>query len=390
VTAPCVQGHTALIFDRGGTHRLSQIVDLTQVQWGRSRSAYTTASIVVAGDACRDQAQAINDIDSGRHELVLYRGSERVWEGPILQVSTFRDKATITARDIGDYLLTTALSQDWPWDTSGAVSSSSALMLERVRTIMQYELNTAYDMVTGTGAATQTVHVPRWENITNPANVWPYVDIRTSTSLLTRSNTVAMQMTLGEHLHNLAEGGLDFTIVGRKFVAWDSKDDLGRTRVVTDTDFDGDIEVIQAGAQQFSISHVSASANTDNPDAPRVGNAGGPDDFYGVRTNILSLSQEDGADTPTQDALNSQAQRDQVGRNPVPYILRVPDNSTLRLNDTLGINDLIPGVTIPIRTKNNLRVLQQDQRLNSVQVTETADGEQIQVSLSSWGEVVTA
>ena len=102
----------------------------------------------------------------------------------------------------------------------------------------------------------------------------------------------------------------------------------------------------------------------------------------------MSLASEDGSEAPTQDALNSQAQRDQVGRTPVPIDIRVPEGSTLRLNETLGINELVPGVTVPVRAELNLRQVQQDQRLDKITVTETAAGESIQVALSSVGEVV--
>ena len=44
-------------------------------------------------------------------------------------------------------------------------------------------------------------------------------------------------MTVGEHLRNLAEGGLDFTVIGRRLLIWDSATSIGRTRQLTDADF---------------------------------------------------------------------------------------------------------------------------------------------------------
>ncbi|QDH93091.1 minor tail protein [Microbacterium phage Margaery] len=389
----CVQGHTALIFDRGGRNRWRQLVDLTSVDWGRTRDTFREATIVVAGNSCREQASILTGIQPRRHELVIWRGKERVYEGPVLRVSTFRDRAVILARDVGEYLNGTALSRDWPLETGEPVSADSSLMTERVRTILSYELTEPYTMTVGTGGAAHDVEVPRWEGLTPPANVLPHIEVRRSETLLTRSDTVAFEMTAGEHLANLSDGGLDFTTVGRKIVVWDSAETIGRTRVVTDADFDGELEIIYEGTEHYSISHTSAQRDEEDehtdPDepAPSVGNAGGPNPYYGVWTNIKSLSSEDGSDTPTQDALNSQAQRDQVGRTPVPIDIRVPDGSTLRLSPTLGINELVPGTTIPVRAEMNLRKVQQDQRLDSMTVTETAQGETIKVSLSSWGNV---
>lgn len=388
----CVQGHTALIYDRGGTNRWRQLVDLSSIRWGRTRDGFTDSEITINGKACVGQSDVITGIQPRRHELVIWRGKERVYEGPIREVATFRDRAVIRADDIGKYLDATALTQDYPWETGEPVPGlQSALMTERVREIVGYELTEPYDMIVGTGGAAQTVTVPRWENLDPPINVLVHADIRRSNSLLTRSNTLAFEMTLGEHLANLSEGGLDFTTVGRRLVVWDSATELGRTRVVTDKDFDGEIEIILAGGEHYSISHVSAQRDDEEADpgepAPSVGNAGGENPYYGVWTNIVSLSSEDGTDDPTQDALNSQAQRDQVGRTPVPTEIRVPQGSTIRTSETLGINELVPGTTIPVRADMNLRRIQQDQRLDAMTVTETAEGEKIAVSLSSVGAV---
>lgn len=389
----CVQGHTALIYDRGGRNRWRQLVDLASVRWGRTRDAFTDSEIIVSGRSCRAQASVLTGIQPRRHELIIWRGSERVYEGPILEVATYRDRAVIRARDIGEYLNGTVLSQDYPWNTGEPVSDASALMTERVREIVGYELTESYDMVVGTGVAAHEVTVPRWETLNPPANVLPHVDIRRSETLLTRSETLGFEMTVGEHLANLAEGGLDFTTVGRSLVVWDSATELGRTRVVTDADFDGELEIILAGGVHFSVSHVSAQREDTGEDVapgdpiPSVGNAGGENDYYGVWTNIVSLASENGSTDPTQDALNSQAQRDQVGRTPVPIEIRVPDGSTLHTSATLGINELVPGVTIPVRADMNLRALQQDQRLDKLTVTETAAGEAIAVTLSSVGDV---
>jgi len=389
----CVQGHTALIYDRGGKNRWRQLVDLSSVRWGRTRDAFTGSEIVLAGRSCQAQSSVITGIEPRRHELVIWRGSERVYEGPILDVKTYRDRAVILGMDIGEYLKGTALSQDYPWDTGEPISASSALMTERVADILGIELTEPYDMIIGTGGAATEVTVPRWENLDPPANILPHIEVRRSETLLTRSNTLAFEMNVAEHLQNLAEGGLDFTTVGRKLLVWDSAQSIGRTRVVTDADFDGELEIIKAGGEHYSISHISAQRDeqeeaTDPGDpVPNVGNAGGENPYYGVWTNIVSLSSEDGDDDPTQDALNSQAQRDQVGRTPVPIEIRVPDGATLRTNATLGINDLVPGVIMPVRADMNLRQIQQDQRLDKMVVTETAAGETISVTLSSVGIV---
>ncbi|QDH93278.1 minor tail protein [Microbacterium phage Cressida] len=386
---PCVAGHTALIFDRGGARRVSQLVDLATVEWSRARDEKTQGIITLTGQACDAQTSVINGIQPHRHELVLFRGDDRVWEGPIEELSTQSDRAMLTAYDAMHYLDNNPLSKDWPLETGTPVSESSALMTERIRVILEHELVESYEMVTGTGGATQTVTVDRWEGLTPPANILPHLDIRFSNTLLTRSSTLAFEMQIGEHLANLAEGGLDFTVVGRRLIIWDSAKAIGRTRTLTEADFYGDPRVILSGAGHAAVGHVSAQraeeADPDVPVPPAVGNAGASDPYYGPWTKISSLASEEGGDDPTQDELNSQAQRTIVGRNPVPLEMRLPDGAGLRLSHDLTINHLVPGTVMPVLARLNLRRIAQDQRLDRVKVTETAAGETITATLTPAG-----
>lgn len=387
----CISKHTVLIHDRGGVNRVHQLVDVSHIRWTRLEDATSVCEFVLAGQACGAQAGIINDCAEGarRYEVVIYRGEERVWEGPLLQVVTTRSTASFLANDVKRYLDETPLSIDWP--------TPSALypMTTRIADILDYELTQEYDMRVGTGGAAHLVEVPRWEQIVPPVNIFPFIDVRPSATLYTRSDTLAFQMMVGEHLDNLADGKLSYTVVGRKLIVWDSAEAIGRTRTLTDADFTGDISVISAGSEHFSVGHVSAQRPepADPPVAPPpgvipgVGNAGGVNDYYGVWTTINSLDQEEGADTPSQDELNSQAQRAIVGRTPVPTEIRVPDGASLILSHDLGINELVPGTIMPILADLNIRRVAQDQRLTAVTVTETATGETIAVNLISAGDV---
>lgn len=382
---PCISLHRAMIHDRGGVRRVAPLVDLSEVQWIRERDRIVGAHVVISGRACSAQVDALRRIASHRHELVIYRGDDRVWEGPILQVSWFSSRVRITAHNVGEYLMGTPLTKDWP----NADDGGPVYMTERIEEIITYEMATPYLMDTGSGP----VSVPRWEGISPPVNVLPFLDVRPSIGpqgILTRSSTLAFEMTLGEHLMNLAEGGLDFTVVGRSLLIWDSAQSIGRTRVLTDADFLGELQVIEAGSEQASIAHISAQREDDDS-AAGVGNAGAPDPFYGVWTRLVSLASEEGTDTPSQLELNSQARRQLVGRNPAPAEVIVPEGGRLRLSHDLRINDLIPGVIMPIRATLNLREVAQEQRLDRLIVKETAaEGETVQVALSPAGAILEA
>lgn len=400
---PCVSLHRVMIHDRGGERRVEEVKELTSVKWARTLSRTSGAEIVVSGDACDSQRDLLNQIAEAtrRYEVVIFRGEERVWEGPIVQVETGSSTATIIAHDVKEYLDYTPLSRDWPLETGATGGPGDPVpMTSRIETIIEWELTTDYEMRVRTGGAAEVVTVPRWEQLDPPINVLLHLDVRPSATLYTRSDTVAFQMQLGEHLDALSEGTLDYCTVGRRLVIWDSAYSIGRTRTLTETDFYGDIRVIAAGTEHASIGHLSAS-RPGNPDADGrplpptgpgvvrgVGNAGGAHDYYGVWTWLTSSNEEEGSDERTQDDLNSQASRTIAGRTPVPTEIRVPDGAGIRLGYDFTIQHLVPGVVMPVLARLNIRQVSQDQRLVNVQVTETAEGEQITVGLISVGPVM--
>lgn len=377
----CAAGHTAMIYDRGGMSRVAQLVDLSSVKWNRARNVVTDATVILTGRACDGQREQINAIAPHRHELVIYRGTDRVWEGPIVQVSSLSTQATIIAKDVGHYLEGTALSRPWPNVDNGG----QPLMTDRIEDIIAWELTEPYDAVIGTGIAAHNVTITRWEQQDPPVNILPYLEVRPG-NVLTFSDTMPFEMSVAEHLANLARSGVDVTVVGRKILVWDMATAIGRTRQLTESDFTGDPEVISSGADHTVIFHVSAQQRDEETDTSTqvgVGNAGGVDSYYGPWTMIHTAdSEESGAeDTQSQDALNSQAQRGLVGRNPVPIELRMPGSAGLRLSHDLTINMLVPGTEMPLLATLNLHRLSQMQILDKVSVDESAAGENISVTL---------
>ncbi|QGJ95260.1 minor tail protein [Microbacterium phage Jayden] len=379
MASECIEKHRLSIYDRGGSRRVDNLVDVASVKWERVRDSKSTAEWTLSGRSCEAQADVIRKIadGGGRYEVVVHRGDERVWEGPIRRVSTLRDRATFLATDIKEYMDRTPLSVAWPNSDEGGPT----LMGDRLEDIITWELTQSYAMMTNSGPVT----VPRWEGLPQPINVLPFLTVYPGT-VLTRSSTEDFEMLLGEHIDNLVDGGMDFTVVGRRMILWDSALSIGQTRRLTDADFYGDIEVIRYPSEHWSISHLSASRD-DESGFRGVGHAGAPHDFYGVWENIVSMQSEESTDEPTQQELNSQAQRDILHRTPVPLEVRIPDGVGLRLTHDLTIQQLVPGVIMPVVTDKNIQRVTQPQRLDKVTVTETAEGETVQVSLSPFGDV---
>jgi len=164
-------------------------------------------------------------------------------------------------------------------------------------------------------------------------------------------------------------------VVGRAIHLWDVSRPLGRTRTITEADIFGEIVVTSYGADMTASVYVIAQDG-------RYGHAAEASSYYGPWTTILSAYGEQGSDAPTQDELDSQAKRNLSGRLPVPVEVRVPDSSGIRLDDTLTIDMLVPGVQIPLLATLNARQMSQMQKLDKVVVKESPDGETVQVTLT--------
>lgn len=365
---PCIDRHAVYITDRGGSQRVGQLVDISQIRWDRRRDETSEAQVIVRGDACSAQAPLLRQIEPKRSEMVIYRDNERVWEGPVNRVGWHADRVEIVARDVTDYLFHRPLSKEW--DNS---YPNTTEVTARMQEILEYELNNDFSFLADDGVT--PVIFPAWESVSPPANIAEHVTIHNfPNEARTSALTTAFQMTVGEHLDNFARsGGIDYTTVGRAIHIWDVSRSLGRGRTLTEADFFGEVIVTAYG------SDFAAAAFTVASDG-RFGGAGSVDDYYGPWAKIFTVYDEDETDPPSQADLNSQAQRNLVGRNPVPIEVRVPDNSSLRLSTGLGFDQLVPGVQFPLLATLNARRVSQMQKLHRVVVTEDPQGETIQTT----------
>lgn len=379
----CVEGHHAYISDRGGRTRVAEIIDLSQITWSRRRDEISEASIVIQGGACVAQIDVLRNIEPKRHELVIFRGDQRVWEGPVNLVGWHHNYVEVSAQDVMSYVNARPLSKEWDnrfradYDINGDLITqytSPTEVTTRLETILNYELDTSMTYLASDG--TTVVTVPAWEDLTPPANVKPHIVVHHfPDEVRTAAYTKPYEMTVGEHIDNYAQtGGIDYTVVGRAIHLWDVNRNIGQTRTLTEADFFGEIIVTAYGSDFAALAFNVAQDG-------RYGGAGENDSYYGPWAKIHTIENEADEAAPSQAYLNSQAQRNLAGRNPVPVEVRVPDSSGIRLSSDLTIDDLVPGVHMPLLATLNSRQVSQMQKLHKVDVTETSEGENIAVTL---------
>lgn len=347
-------GHRVVVMDRGGTRRIAELTSLSLVRWSRKRDDISDARVELNVAAGSQMADQLTQVEPHRHELCIYRGEERVWEGPITLMGLEREKVSISAKDIGHYLERTVMRT-----ADSSAGSRSEPVLDRLERIIVREVGRA------------------WEIADPPANILPHMVIhRTPEDARTATSTAAYQMTVHAHLDQLAwRGGIDYTVVGRALHLLDVNSNLGTTPTLTDKDFTTAPIITLYGAEQASIAIATDSQGN-------AGIAGSPDDYYGPWELLANAYDESSGERPPSVVeLQSQAERNLAGRRRTPVIARVPDNSSLDLRGSLGLSDLVPGVLVPLRVERLGRKVTQMQKLQTVVFEEKSDGETVKVTL---------
>jgi len=355
MSIPSIEKHTAWVMERGGKKRIEQLVNIESIEWTRVRDDMSQAIVKVGANRDSAQADFLASLAgaTGRYELCIWRGQERVWEGPISLVTFTRERVEIMARDVMLYVSRTIMRAGY--DNS---FPNIAFAVQRAKDILVAEL-------------------ARKEALDPPVNIVPHIrDYQTPTDAKVSRVTLPYQMTVFDHIDDLAaKGGIDYTVLGRSILLWDtSKPALGYTPTVTEKDFLGEMYV-----SIYAMELGTIAAVTDGQG--RFGVAGAVDPYYGEWERLESPYDEDASAAPTDAELVSQAQRNLAGRNPVPLQVRIPDGSSLNMDGALQMSDLVPGVYVPLRANINLVEISQMQKLQTVKVIETAQGEDIQVTL---------
>ena len=348
---------TAEIYDRGGLTRLFFVDRVNLVRYDRVRDDMSEATVIVPSSA--ECCGLLADLEPGRHELVIRRDGQRVWEGPVVRIGYGTNQIEITARDVMFYAYRTinragqnnaAPNTDW--------------VTERARTIMNREMF-------------------RKESLDPPINVLRYLDVRTTqTTARTARVTKPYQKTVFEEVDDMAaKSGLDYTVVGRAVVMFDTHEPIGIIPAVSQSDFLGELVITSYGMDLATYSAVTNSEDI-------WGAWGGADPYYGEIEILATAFEEEGGDPsqiPGQQELISQAQRNLAGRYPTPVVARVPDSSALNPSShAISFADLVPGVKMPLNVRSGCRTVNQEQKLDKVRVEQDADGERITVTLVPW------
>lgn len=367
-----VGNNRAFLYERGGKVPLGEITPMSSISWGRVRDDISTTLITTNGFGT-DDGQLLSKVRSWRHEIVVFRDGKRVWEGPVVRVGFGAKNVVIEARDVMAYVL---------------------------RRILRQGYNDAYRKVGGVQVGLPSVVIRARQIIMNALiyddpNVLRYLTAIVNDDDARESRIVeAYSRTAWADVDDLAAtAGLDYTTVGRRIILVDTHRGVGQIPAMTNGDFSDTPIVTEYGMQAANVFGVTNNSGIYGLADRLKRDSGGhiiiPPEGY-VEQLALAYGETVGAVdsevlTPAAKAeleatLRDQADRNVSGRWPPPLVVRVPDNTTLNPELNLGINQLVPGIWIPLNEVGTLRKASQLQKLDSMQVTQ-ADGKAESITL---------
>jgi hypothetical protein len=382
--------HRVFIYYQGGLVRVGEVTPLSQVQWGRKRDDIANAIITTNGFGA-DCCELLGSLRSWVHEVVIYRDNDRVFEGPITRLTYAADSVEIEAKDVMAYLYRRIMREGYddayrridltPLTPSAPLPSTKGgpYLITGQSTVVRR-------------AAQIAINALAYKD----PNVLPYLTILDNDGDATNNRVVPdYSRTAWEEIDDLAAtAGLDYVTIGRRIMLWDTHHAIGRLPEMRDGDFSDPVIVTEYGMQTANFFAVTNNSGQWGARYPQGLNDDNWFQSYGPVEMLASgygETQGGAADTEalTTQALakltktyEEQARRNIAHRWPTPVVVRVPDNSTLNPKINLGIQQLVPGVWVPLRATATCREVSQWQKLDEVNVQEADGLEQVQVVLS--------
>lgn len=350
--------NVAEIQTRGGSRSLGE-VPASQLSWGRLLDDMSEANLTIPVSSLSDECCAVlADTHTWGHEIVVYRDGERVWEGPIVNITEGSDGVTIRALDPLGYMLRRV--------QRGRTNASPVFAIDE-----------AVDDVT------EAFTLGGWDGA--DPNVLTYLEVLgAGTGPQTQRDVDAWSAYYFDTLDQLGDAGVNFTTVGRRIILWPDTLTLGRVPTLLPSQhLSNDVTITEDGLALSELAIVT----TDNAIAGASSAPTFPtnDPFYGsveTLTNIPNLTSS-AACTAAADSIRAQGY-------PAPVRVVIPDGSTLTADAPYAIGDLVPGVLMPVSHRGRCRSVDSDFVLTTLLVTQTPEGETVQITVSPVSSTVEA
>jgi hypothetical protein len=345
-----------LITDFCGGKTLCDVTDnVTFSKWGREldNDSQVEVSIHLEGDAAGDACcECLAGLRTWRNEIMAVRDGDIVWgPGPLVTIQIQRHIAHLVARDA-----------PIAWLDRRLVHNDYSFVDVDMATVAQ----TVVEDALLEGLAAELPASVRDACILDFAT---FTDTGKPVTLEIRANT----KTGGEVLRDLAQTGLDFTVVNRALYVG-SGFQFGPIGPLRDADFAEDLMVAERGLAAATNWYVSS----DN----EQGQCGGVDEFF----YLIERGVEGQPASTSVDSLSREACDRLAGSNPPPLIVTVPSEGQLTQTAPVCPRSLVPGTMVDLAIGELCRPATVRERLTSVRFTNDGTGERAGITLAPVGE----
>lgn len=333
------QDYTCVVTPRDGFGNIGQL-DAGDITWNRVLDDSSSAQIRVGLSGGSEECCALaGSLRTWGHQIRISRDGVLVWEGPIVHLEYGRDEVIIDARDVSVWLARRVVRSVLDFRGGEDLSEIARQLIEH-------------------GFAP------------DDPNVLPYLNIRPSKIRGERYYMPDEPRYILDELNELSRTGIDYTVVGRRIVVFPelSSDTLPMLR---QDDFLDELRVAEDGLSGATYAQVRG--------AGVIGTFGGSDAFYGlleratVEDNILD-----------QDTADLRAEAIVKAGNPIPIYITTPGQSRLACTAPIGINDLVPGMLVPVTLAEGevCRAVSTLMRIISMDVTVVERVETVNIELA--------
>lgn len=346
----CPERYVVAFHDNQGEVPAGAVLSVSSVEWGRVLDDTSSAKAVIpisSSDCC----DVVRSARTWCNDLSVYRDDGLVWQGPVVELDNGRDDVQVTAQDVTAWWFRTEVGADIDTTTAtGTGPLDLALIAEKLlrEGFTEFDPNMlAYLLVTACG--------------------------------ITGERTYDKGRTyIGDEIKELARSGIDFTALGRRVILA-PEIALARLAQLNDGHFLGELRVVEDGLSAISKAIVLGEGVTAT--------AGG----VGVCGKLTRIVTEESI----KDMISAQAEADSLvaAGSPTPLVLQVPDGVQLSPDAPVRIEELVPGVVIPVASTTTCREVNTDLRLVNLSVSysaptgtgATTGGEVVKVTLAPLG-----
>lgn len=342
----CVNNYSVFITDVCGSPKICDLTDLaTSIKWQRTLDNISQATITIAkpGNTSLDAAvccQCIADIEPWCHEIQIFRDTEFVWCGPVIEVDEKIDTVTITAKDLLAWLDVRFFKTG---DSHGNSFDFSLTPLP-VTEVAKEIILAACDPTIIAQAPIGTEAIPDYDPcLTKNLIIYP-------STIPAGAVFKALDGTAFSMLQQLSKNSLDFTTYGRSIILGTvSEFDINPIGTLTMEHILGDISFKKDGnlygnryIMRFVNDDTTLICTPDFPPCPEIVDS--PNRYcHGFVERLIQDSI--GNANPVFAQQIGQVYVQQTGTRS-PRTIDFGGGATLSPTTPWGINDMVPGMLV--------------------------------------------